>query len=127
MRKDAARTIQIWRQCHQPKQESIATEGLELVFEALELEGLDQAAFKRELLQGFADLGLPQEDLAKIVVSFRADVAIVSVREPSDLLSRLWALPLDSLSIMGCCATPPAGWFFVANPQMEQPNQVNEE
>eukprot|EP00931_Biecheleriopsis_adriatica_P109011 TRINITY_DN8327_c0_g5_i1.p1 TRINITY_DN8327_c0_g5~~TRINITY_DN8327_c0_g5_i1.p1 ORF type:complete len:2069 (-),score=443.97 TRINITY_DN8327_c0_g5_i1:251-6457(-) len=82
----------------------VQQEAFQLYFATLKLDEVDQTALKEELLNGFQTLGVKQEQLLRLEISFREGSIIADVRGPLSIIQELQAKPLDSLQLLGCKA-----------------------
>jgi len=76
-------------------------EGMDLHLD-LHGRGLDdKAALKRELREGLKRLGASKNNLNRVRVNLRADVAVAEIRGPPKAIAEMKTLPLDTLLVAG--------------------------
>jgi len=82
---------------------------IELTFNDLTLEGLDQDSFKAELKAGMANAGVSRTTLDKMRIQLREGSVIASILGPTEGLAEIRASPLAQIEVMGCRAVVTRG------------------
>eukprot|EP00931_Biecheleriopsis_adriatica_P039458 TRINITY_DN22566_c0_g2_i1.p1 TRINITY_DN22566_c0_g2~~TRINITY_DN22566_c0_g2_i1.p1 ORF type:complete len:1346 (+),score=265.62 TRINITY_DN22566_c0_g2_i1:113-4150(+) len=84
----------------------LCEETLQMYFHDLSFDSVSHDSFKKELTGGFKSLGVSDASLSRLTINLRAGSIIAEVCGPRQEVQDLKLLPIWSLEVMGCRASP---------------------